>query len=445
MASLYPINPIVVEWSVNCRPSQDATAGLQLLSVKQRQFPHLPPSVFSWALVIFVRCLSLVREINLNDLLNCALVVASQAPNSDYAYMLDHIALTDLYDSASEVEFKQLPLVVRRMHCHLSFVLTSVKLARNLPRNRSFHWYGRECVQYIPMHEVKIEESDEKLGAGAFGSVDKVTLVHKGDRWPAARKRFFIKDSNYSPLHTAVTVYRRLDGVLGVPQFFTCNNEAIFLQCGKANLHDVIFKGTVRYNIDQILLWTQQMLQTLELVHRAGVVHRDLKPDNVVLGPGNQTLIIDWSSSLVTDGSVRVDVEQPRPEASWTSLWYRAPEEWDGPDVGETYVPRALDIWSLGTLCTQLLLRERPFIGDDGKVCSWADLNGAHEQTLSQLEARLKGRDDLFLDLLSRMLALDFRARISAGEALDHATFERRLQPMCHFLPANPADESSNG
>ncbi len=96
----------------------------------------------------------------------------------------------------------------------------------------------------------------------------------------------------------------------------------------------------------------RQVAEALAAAHRAGVVHCDVKPSNIILGEGGRVTVVDFGiAGRGRDGS---PLWAPRVG----TLPYMAPEQLDGDDVDA----RA-DVWSLGVVLYEMLAGERPFQG----------------------------------------------------------------------------------
>jgi len=104
----------------------------------------------------------------------------------------------------------------------------------------------------------------------------------------------------------------------------------------------------------------RQLGQVLEAIHAAGVLHRDLKPDNVMLVPvastgadaGERVVLMDFGLAYLEDKSAKVTSTG---QVMGTPA-YMAPEQCDGTGAGP-----ASDMYALGVLLFEVLSGRRPF------------------------------------------------------------------------------------
>ena len=155
----------------------------------------------------------------------------------------------------------------------------------------------------------------------------------------------------------------------------------------------------------------------LSRAHAAGVVHRDLKPDNVMTGPGGATKILDFGlagalGAAHVDGTVR------------GTPAYMSPEQAAGGEAG----PRS-DVFSFGVLAHELLSGARPFDPNAAPDARWTRTPARSTRTwprawsrtprtpgappaVSRLASRAVAR------VVARCLAIDPAARYADGTAL---------------------------
>ncbi|MFN8494490.1 MAG: tetratricopeptide repeat protein [Caldilineaceae bacterium] len=91
----------------------------------------------------------------------------------------------------------------------------------------------------------------------------------------------------------------------------------------------------------------RQTLQALAYLHRRGILHRDLKPDNVLVSQG-QVRVLDFGLSIVRDQAQSADTSG--------TLLYLAPEVLEGAAHSE-----AADLYAVGVLAYELLVGRHPF------------------------------------------------------------------------------------
>jgi DNA-binding response OmpR family regulator len=104
----------------------------------------------------------------------------------------------------------------------------------------------------------------------------------------------------------------------------------------------------------EALHYVAQIAAALEVVHEAGLVHRDLKPPNVMLRDNDSVALIDFGLARSLDGSTI----STQTGVLLGSPYYMSPEQ----AQGEGLDARS-DFYSLGVMCYELLTGQKPYIG----------------------------------------------------------------------------------
>jgi serine/threonine protein kinase len=201
------------------------------------------------------------------------------------------------------------------------------------------------------------------LGRGGFAEVYLGEHVYL--KTPAAIKL----------LHTTEADQKHLDGFLREAQAiaklvhphivrvleFGLDGETPFL------VMDYAPNGTLRWRYSRktqlpltaILPYVKQVSAALQYAHDAKIIHRDVKPENMLLGRGNEVLLSDFGIALLANSSSSLSTQEVAGTAA-----YMAPEQFQGK-------PRfASDQYALGLVVYEWLTGDLPFHGSFIELCT---------------------------------------------------------------------------
>ncbi|HEX9133748.1 MAG TPA: serine/threonine-protein kinase [Ktedonobacteraceae bacterium] len=112
-------------------------------------------------------------------------------------------------------------------------------------------------------------------------------------------------------------------------------------------------RGT-RLSLETIVFYVKQVANALQYIHERTLIHRDIKPHNMLLGPDNQVLLSDFGIAITSQS---IDANLPgMPDFEGTVL-YAAPEQLQGKPR------RCSDQYALGVVAYEWLSGEWPFRG----------------------------------------------------------------------------------
>ena len=117
--------------------------------------------------------------------------------------------------------------------------------------------------------------------------------------------------------------------------------------------------------ITQVIDIATQIASGLAAAHAKGIVHRDIKPQNIVIEKDGRVKILDF-------GLAKLKGANPLTQESFAmgTVHYMSPEQ----GIGREVDPRS-DIWSLGVVLYQLVSGELPFHGDYDQAVIYAIMN----------------------------------------------------------------------
>ncbi|KAL1566536.1 Cyclin-Dependent Kinase 7 [Salvia divinorum] len=191
-----------------------------------------------------------------------------------------------------------------------------------------------------------------------------------------------------------------------------CGQVLVVMEFLPSDLSRLIAARKVAFSAPQLKIMMSQILKGVHFLHENGLMHRDLKPSNILINEKDRLKICDFGLSRWANGSGSYS-------PGVGTLWYRAPELL----MGETNYKGAIDMWAVGCVMAELVLRKVLFPGNS----EIEQLGYIHFSLGPALRTRLSVSAPMLsgagLDLLLSLLALDPKDRITANEAIRHPWF----------------------
>lgn len=137
-----------------------------------------------------------------------------------------------------------------------------------------------------------------KIGSGSFGDIYLGTSILTGEE--VAIKLECIK-TKHPQLHIESKFYKMMQGGVGIPQIKWCGSEGDYnvmvMELLGPSLEDLFNFCSRRFSLKTVLLLADQMISRIDYIHSRNFIHRDIKPDNFLMGlgkRGNLVYIIDF-------------------------------------------------------------------------------------------------------------------------------------------------------
>uniref|UniRef100_A0A7R9UGM7 Cyclin-dependent kinase 2 homolog n=1 Tax=Pinguiococcus pyrenoidosus TaxID=172671 RepID=A0A7R9UGM7_9STRA len=286
---------------------------------------------------------------------------------------------------------------------------------------------------------VKFEKSGGSIGEGTYGVVYKARDTINGDIVALKRIRLEVEDEGIpSTALREISLLRELqhpnvvmlkdcvqdDGKLYLVFEFVDKDLKKYMESTGAPLDPELVKS-----------YTYQICRGLTFCHSRGVMHRDLKPQNLLVSKDGKLKIADFGLARAFCPPIRPLTHEV------VTLWYRPPEILLG---CQTYAP-PVDVWAVGAILAECTTK-RPFLPGDSEIDElfkifrifgtpnedmWPGVTELQDWNPSfpvwpslNVAKFVPGLCEAGIDLLTLTMKYDPRERISAKAAMSHPYFD---------------------
>lgn len=262
----------------------------------------------------------------------------------------------------------------------------------------------------------------EAIGQGAFATVKKAIERSTGDSYAVKiinRRKALNAGGAMVGVDRELQILRKLHhpNIVALKSFYEdMDNYYLVMELvpGGDLMDFVAANGAIGEDATQVI--TKQILEGISYVHKLGILHRDLKPDNILIMQDDPILvkITDFGLAKISDNATFM-------KTFCGTLAYVAPEVITGKfdnsqDASRPNYSCLVDIWSLGCLVYVLLTSHLPFNGKtQAQMFQKIKQGEFHESPLNSYNVSPVGRE-----FLKACLQVDPRQRMTAEKALQH-------------------------
>lgn len=272
--------------------------------------------------------------------------------------------------------------------------------------------------------KVRHYEFVSTLGEGSFGKVKLAKNLKTGDH--VAIK--IVKKTSVSDVEDVERVFRETfilttlkhKNIIKLFEVIDTADDIMLVMeyAGGGELCQIVQDRERLSEVETCQLF-QQIISGVEYCHRAKIIHRDLKLENILLDSDGCVKIADFGLSNSIKITQKIETNCGTPS-------YTSPEQIDGDeDVGTS-----ADIWSLGVILFTMICGYLPFEADNlPNLFKKIQLRAYKAPDYISKEVK---------DIIERMLTIDPNSRLSIGEIRSHPWFLMEYTDLVHTIERMP-------
>jgi len=275
-------------------------------------------------------------------------------------------------------------------------------------------------------------ESEEAIGEGGHASVFLVARRNTKDELKEQSiERFALKAIKFKKIYNECV--KSLDREINILKecdhpslskyitHFWSESKKVFYIVLKyykgGSLLDSLKKNK-RFEESEVKLYTAQIANAIGILHKKNIIHRDIKPNNVLIDENENLVLSDFGVSKVLSETRETSTHNIGTRLYW------APEMFDEEKKSYTM---AVDWWSLGVTVYQLLFGEAPFTGGE-KRNIYELMEQVRKAPVSFTSEKCKGISEQAKDFINALLCKNAEDRLGSKndirEVLSHPFLE---------------------
>lgn len=216
----------------------------------------------------------------------------------------------------------------------------------------------------VEAHIIRKYEIQTQLGKGAYGIVWRA--VDRRTKQVVAIKKIFDAFQNATDAQRTFREVMFLqslkhDNIIKLLNVHRADNDKdlyLAFEFMETDLHAVIRARILEDVHKQYIIY--QLLKTLKYLHSAEILHRDMKPSNLLLNSDCLMKVADFGLARSILMLEKEQVSKPVLTDYIATRWYRAPEIL----LGSTKYTKGVDMWSVGCILGELILEKPIFPGN---------------------------------------------------------------------------------
>uniref|UniRef100_A0AAY4B399 Myosin light chain kinase, smooth muscle n=1 Tax=Denticeps clupeoides TaxID=299321 RepID=A0AAY4B399_9TELE len=260
---------------------------------------------------------------------------------------------------------------------------------------------------------------EDRLGTGKFGQVFKVVEKSTKMVWAGKFiKAFSAKEKENVRQEISIMNSLHHPKLVQCMDAFEGKSDMVMVMelISGGELFERIVDEDFELTEREVIKYMLQIIDGVAFIHKQGIVHLDLKPENIMCinKTGSKIKLIDFGLARRLDNSGALKVLFGTPE-------FVAPEV-----INYEEISYPTDMWSIGVICYILVSGLSPFMGDNDSE-TLANVTSAtwdfEDEAFDEISDDAK-------DFISSLLKKGMKARLTCGQCLEHKWLKQDTKNM---------------